>query len=373
MSHRTLAVSLSLFLAATVAADTKVIDRTVTGTPKLQSIDVIRFGPGGVLFVGDARGGQVLAVEIGGAAGKPGFSAAIPDLAGKLAARLGAPAKGIEIVDFAVHPVTHTAVVAVRLHKDRRSLLLTVDGAGKVGELPLENVPYARVRLLTQNKAALSRLTDLAWAGDRLLVAGLASEEFGSKIFTVPGPISHDSAAACYSTETFHVAHRRWETKAPMTALMPYEEGGKKYLAGSFACTPVVKYPLDGLEAGATVKGISMIEMGSGNRPITMLSYDKDGKGYVLMNTHRFHHARKAFGPSPYWTVRFERELLRGDNVNEKATWRINGKYEPVTERITLVPAFHGVVHMDRLGADRVLTLKEDGKGALSLVALPLP
>ena len=131
------------------------------------------------------------------------------------------------------------------------------------------------------------------------------------------------------------------------------------YLAGSFACTPVVKYPLDEIKEDNKVKGVSMIEMGNGNRPLNMFSYEKEGKGYVLMNTFRFHHKAKPFGPSPYWTVRFERDLLAGqDRVNEKAVRRLDGKFQPVTDRITLVPAFHGVVHMDLLGKDPALRYK---------------
>jgi hypothetical protein len=119
-----------------------------------------------------------------------------------------------------------------------------------------------------------------------------------------------------------------------------------------------------------------MIEMGSGNRPLNMFSYEKDGKSFVLMNTQRFFHARSPVGPSPYWTVVFDRDLLSGkEKVNEKALWRIDkkdSKLTPLTERIKVVEAFHGVVHMDKLDGERALAIKEDPKG-LTLVALKLP
>jgi hypothetical protein len=367
-----------LLMAANATAGTKVLDKTTSGTPTIQSMETIRFGPGGVLFIGDGKGAQVIAVEVPGEEGKAGFKEAIEKIDKQIADKLGAPVKGIEVVDLAVHPVSHIAFVLVRKQADRKTLLLTIDGSGKIGEFSLENVKYARVSLPLPNMSDLTTLTDLAWAGDRLLVAGLAKEKFASKIFSIPGPISHDAKASVFSTETYHVAHRRWETGAPMTVLMPYEEGGKKYLTGSFACTPVVKYPLDDLKPGDKVKGISMIEMGNGNRPRKMFSYEKDGKSYVLMNTFRmdFAHRSKPVGPSPYWTVRFERDLLNGSDegkVNEKAQWRIDKDFKPLTDRIKVVEPFHGVIRMDRLGDDRALTFKEDGKGGLTLVALALP
>ena len=366
-----------LLLAGVASADKSILDKTTTGTPILQSIDVVRFAPGGVLLIGDGRGSQVIAVELAEPVNKAGFNEEIARIDTKLAGKLGSPVKGTEIVDMAVNPVSHTAYIALRMQANRKPVILTIAGDGKIGELTLENVKYAKIDLPTGTKANLSKVSDLAWAGDRLLVAGLANEEFASKIFTVPAPLAHEAKAAVYSTETFHVAHNKWETRAPMTVLMPYEEEGKKFLAGSFACTPVVKYPLDDVKPGEKVKGISMIEMGSGNRPLNMFAYEKGGKSYVLMNTQRFHHARAPVGPSPYWTVVFERDLLSGkEKVNDKALWRIDkkdSKLTPLTDRIKVADDYHGVMHMDRLDSERALTIKDDGKGGLTLVALKLP
>jgi hypothetical protein len=348
-----------------------VLDKTTTGTPNVKSIDVIRFGPGGVLFIGDGRGGQVLAVAVGGKEAKAGFKESISGIDKKLAGKLGG--ESIDIVDLAVNPVTHIAFVAVR-HQGK-PVILTIDGDGKIDEFTLEGAKYAQVALPAEDKAPITRVTDVAWAGDRLLVAGLANEKFASKIFTVPGPLSHEAKASVYSTETFHVAHNRWETNAPMTVLMPYEEDGKKYVAGSFACTPVVKYPLEDLKPGDKVKGVSMIEMGNGNRPMNMFSYEKGGKNYVLMNTQRMQrfHDTKPVGPSPYWTVCFDRELLVGrEKINEKALWRVDRDLNPKTDRIRVVEDFHGVMHMDRLDAGRALTLKKD-KDGMTLAPLALP
>ena len=116
-----------------------------------------------------------------------------------------------------------------------------------------------------------------------------------------------------------------------------------------------------------------MIELGSGNRPLDMFVYEKNGKPFVLANTFRFHHSRKPFGPSPYWTVKFQQGLLVGDDsVNDKAVRRLKGGYQPATDKIELVEAYHGVMQMDLLGNTHSLAVRDTGKG-LDLVAIPLP
>src|SRR5690606_20709580 len=127
---------------------------------------------------------------------------------------------------------------------------------------------------------------------ERIVAAARCNEEFASKIFAAEAPLRHDASGQMYSAETYHVAHGKWETRAPMSVLIPYEEeDGSLSIVGAFSCTPVVKYPIESLQPGAKIKGISMIELGSGNRPLDMFAYNKaDGTPSVLTNTFRFHH-----------------------------------------------------------------------------------
>jgi hypothetical protein len=92
------------------------------------------------------------------------------------------------------------------------------------------------------------------------------------------------------------------------------------------------------------------------------------------MNTFRFHHSKKPFGPSPYWTVRIERKVLDEDEkVNENAARRLDAKLEPITEQMKYIDSYSGVVHMDKLDKDRALVLKQAAPGSLALEVLPLP
>jgi hypothetical protein len=77
--------------------------------------------------------------------------------------------------------------------------------------------------------------------------------------------------------------------------------------------------------------------------------------------------AVKDIGPSPYWTVKVNQDILtETSKVNQTAARR--GKTE---DRAQIIPEFSGVMLMDRLGTDRVLVVRE-GNG-VSLAALPLP
>jgi hypothetical protein len=374
VTARTALLAAGLLALAPFAGAADVIRNPTTGTPKIKSVDAIRFAPGGVLLIGDGPGSQLVAVDTGDVKPKPwAASTKVEKVDEKLAARLGAPAKAIEIKGMAVNPASQTVYFVVRKPAEKATVILTLDGSGAVAEFPLENVKHVAIPLPKGDTAPVTKITDLAWMGDRVLVGATASEEFASKVCSVPAPLDPKAAAVGFSTETYHVSHKKWETRAPMTALMPYELNGKKYVVGAFACTPVVRYPLDEVQPGAKVKGESVIELGSGNQPRAMFAYEKDGKAYVLMNTFRFHHKQRPFGWSPYVTFKMDLGLMgEGEKLNEKAVNRLAGA-KPATDRIAIVPEYEGTVHLDRLDKDRAVVVREEKDGGLTLAAVPLP
>lgn len=367
-----LLLAVPVLLLGQVASFADVLSKTVKGTPKIVRMDVISFAPGGVLLIGDGSGQQVVAVATGD---DDRGNSAVPEIKGfekELAGRLGVAAGDIEVVDMAVNPASGKVYFAVRKQDDKSYVIVRLGSTGNMELFSLKYVNHARVPLPKGEKAPVNRITDVAWAGGRLVAAARCNEEFASKIFATRGALNHNEQGQIYSAETFHVAHGRWETKAPMSVLIPYEEDGKHYIVGAFSCTPVVKYPLDALQPGAKIKGISMIELGSGNRPLDMFAYEKGGKGSVIANTFRFHHKKRPFGPSPYWAARFDDGLLADkEQVNEKAVRRIKGS-TPSTERIELVEDYHGIVQMDRLNDTHAVGLRE-AKGGTDLVLVALP
>ena len=365
MTRRTLLACLvTLSLTAFAQAD--------QGNPKLKSIEKISFGPDGLLLIGDSKGSQIVTVETGDLKETTWTKTEIADIDQLLAGKLGLMASDIQILKVAVNPASRKAYVAVRSMKSKQDILLTVDGTGKIEEFSLENVKFSRYPLAVNDKA-ITTITDITWAGDRVLAAVQASDKFAARIFLIL-PNAKDGAT-CYSTDTYHVAHSRWETNAPIRTIIPYEENGKKFLVGAFTCTPIVKYSLDEMQPNAMVKGSSIVELGSGNTPRDMFTYEKGGKKYILINTFRFQHKQNPVGPSPYWASRVDYDLLKEtENVNAKALWRIKGKASvDVTDRAVVAKDYFGVHHMSKLDNERALAIRENDTKGFDLRVLQLP
>ena len=271
-----------------------------------------------------------------------------------------------------VDPQSNLAYVAVRKLDGKKDLILTVDAAHKIREFPLENVEYARVRVSGDNKVNVSLITDIAWSGKSILVAVQADKTFGSQVLVVPAPLGTEIGnGRLFGTKTYHVAHGQWETNAPIRTLMPYKENGKNYVVGAFTCTPIVKYAIDDLKPEGRVEGVSVIELGNGNTPQDMFSYEKNGKSYILMSSSRNpKFAAKDTGPGKYWTVKVDQNILtETTKINQTAGRRDKG----TTDRAQIVPDYVGVMMMDRLGTEQALVIREGKEGAVNLAVLPLP
>ncbi len=86
------------------------------------------------------------------------------------------------------------------------------------------------------------------------------------------------------------------------------------------------------------------------------------------------HYKRLPIGPSPYWTVRIDYELLQeNQKINELALRRLDNKQKPATKIAQVMPNYHGVVHLDQLNNSEAVVVRTDDKGGMSLEVLPLP
>src|SRR5262249_50689072 len=168
----------------------------------------------------------------------------------------------------------------------KQDFIGTGDGKGKIQEYALDKVKFNRYKMPAEDKSGKIKVTDITFADGRILLAVQAGQTFSSKIYSIDTR-QDDAEPYWISTETFHVAHNKWETNAPIRTVIPYVENGKKYLVGAFTCTPIVKYSLDELKSGERVKGSSVVELGHGNTPLDMFVYEKGGKSYILMNNDR--------------------------------------------------------------------------------------
>lgn len=344
------------------------------GNPNLKSIGTLSFGPQGLLLVAEPRSAAIVAIDTGDTGPVMKLKQRVDDIAGLAAAGLGAPAGGVQIVAMAVNPASGKIYLSVVRTADKQVAILTIDADGKLQDLALDKATYVRVPLPSTETAKVQNISDLAFAKDRVLAAGQSNEEFSSKIYSLPIPLTHDGSAKVFSAETYHVAHGRWETKAPIQSFIPYEENGKHFVVGAFACTPIAKFPLDDIQSGGNIRGTSVMELGSGNKPLGMFTYDKGGKKWLVTNTYRMQFKKDLFGPSRYWGVRMEMSFLLENNnipINEKATRR-DEKEKSGPGGVEIMDELSGAVHIDKLNNDYMVVLRESGdKLNLEMAKLP--
>jgi hypothetical protein len=359
--------------AAPVAASA-LIESPQTGGLKLGSLSSISFGPEGLLLAAEPGTASIVAIQTGDTgAAKAVLKKAVPDIGAVIADGLGAKKEDITVKDMAVNPASGRIYLAVQRRPDNAVMIVTVDAAGKVSPLSLDPLPWVRVTLPGGTSSKVTNITDVAFDKDRVFATGTCNEEFASRIFTIPVPIKNGATANVFSAETYHVAHRKWETKAPIQSFVPYDSPDGTYVVGAFACTPVAKFKVDDIQSGAQVKGVSMVELGSGNRPLDLFSYtDKSGKDWLVVHTQRF--KQNAFGPSKMWGARISMDYLDGktpDKTNENAARRDEKQHEG-PEGIEIVDALFGAVQVDKLSNSEAVVLR-DNEGTLSLEVAALP
>lgn len=353
-------------------AASKYLNNVQKGNPGFKSVGKITFGPGGLLVVADPAKATITVIDTHDVGPLKKLEKKVPKIDVAVAASMGVEPNQLNIADMAVNSQSGKVYLSVQRKTDGQPAILVIDEKGKVKNLDLSEVDYIQVALPGGKDSKIRNITGVALASDRLLAAAQSNEEFANKIYSIPLPLTHGTSADIYSAETYHVAHRKWETKAPIQSFVPYSNKGKNYIVGAFSCTPIAKFPLDELQSGSKVKGTSVVELGSGNRPLDMLTYESDGKEWLLTNTFRFHWQKKGmFGPSKWWGVRVNMDYLDAEDINEEAARR-DVKQKQGPNGIEIVDQLFGAVHIDKLQKKEIVVLR-DNAGHLDLEIAELP
>jgi len=354
--------------AALAAAPARAADPSAglkTGTPDLKSAGPLAFGPDGVLFIGDTQGAALFAVDTGDRGPAKPEPIQVDDLAGKVAARLGTEPQKVMINDVAVNPASGKAYLSVSRGKgpDATPVILRVGADGKIDEVSLENVKFAKAEIPNPPSAGApakkgqsprgESITDLAYVDGRVFVAGLSNEEFSSRLISLPFPFAEQADGA--AIEIYHGAHGRFETKSPVRTFVAYTINSEPYLMAAYTCTPLVKVPVADLKPGAHVKGTTIAELGNRNRPLDMIVYQKGGKDFLLL-------ANSSRGVMKIPTE----GAATADGITKPVQGTKGLGYETVA-------ALKGVVQLDKLDKGHALVLVQADSGALDLKTVALP
>lgn len=337
------------------------------GTPDLQQAGPLAFGPDGVLFVGDARSAAVFAIDTGDASGDPSkVSINVEDLDSKIAGMLGTTPREVQINDAVVNPASGNVYVSVSRGRgpDAQPALFRVDGSGKISEVPLKDVAFAKADLPNapspggegRNDKRSQSITDLEFADGRVFIAGLSNEEFESTLRSVPFPFTAADRGA--GVKIYHGAHGKFETQSPVRTFTLFDIGGDLNLLAAYTCTPLVKFPVKDLQPGSQVQGTTIAELGNRNRPLDMFVYEKNGKDYILL-------ANNARGVMKITTDDIGEVQAITDPVRGGGTAGL--KYETIEE-------LKGIEQLDRLNENSaVILVRNEASGEASLKTIALP
>jgi hypothetical protein len=348
-----------------MASDSALLERTSAQRVHLKSASALAFAPNGVLLVGDGLGAAVYAYETGDLGPASSAPIQIDDLTGKIAALLGTTSDQIRVPDIAVNPASGAVYMAVArgAGADADHLVLKAGPGGELTELDLQTTPHTSVSLADQpdadkvdrrgNALRTDTITDLGYAGGKVIVAGLSNEEFASTLRAIPYPFPADGQRGA-AIEIWHGAHGQYETNAPIRTFIAYDFDGEAEILASYTCTPLVRIPVAKLTPGAKVMGMTIAELGNMNRPLDMIAYRKDGADHILM-------------------ANSNRGVMKLDASNL-------GDFGPITEKIAAtrgvpyetVGALQGVRRLDRLGEGHALAMVATGE-ALNLTTIALP
>ncbi len=348
MRTKLLVAALLLATAAPAYADD-----LKAGTPELKTATTLTFGPKGLLFVGDSVGATIYAIDTADTKPAGNKDLNVEKLSEKIADVLGGAA--VRITDVKVNPASGNVYASVAMGTGTGTpAIVKVARDGTVSSFALKNVPFASVKIpnpaTAGGKGPPQVITQMAFVQDKLIVAGLSSEEFASTLRVIPYPFKDADKGT--GIKIFHGAHNKLETNAPIRTFVAYKIGKEDNIMAAYTCTPLVKIPVADLKPGAKVNGTTIAELGNGNQPLDMIVYTKGGKDYLLVtNTNR--------GVMKIPTDSF----ATAEAITTKPATIPGGvKYESIKE-------LTDVVQMDKLNDDHALILLKNG----DLKTIPLP
>jgi hypothetical protein len=222
----------------------------------------------------------------------------IEGVGAKIAGLLGTTPDAVTINDMAVHPASQQVYFSVTRGQGAEavSVLLRMAADGSMEEVSLDGIHFSKAAI--SNAPAVdatdprgrslrtNSITDLAYSNGQVYVAGLSNEEFASNFRRLPFPFADKMEAS--SLEIFHVAHGQYETHAPIRTFMPFEVDGQSTILAAYTCTPLVAFPVEKLQNGTHVKGKTVAELGAGNSPLDIVSFEREGQARILVaNSNR--------------------------------------------------------------------------------------
>ena len=338
------------------------------GPVPLQMAGPMTFGPEGILFVGDPKSAAVFAINTGDREGSASSARyEIHDLDKQLAKALGG--SDVRINDLVVNPLSGSLYISASA--DGQAAVVRVHGA-ELQPLPISNIAFSEAKLPNppedkttgsgrrQRNPRNESITDLAFIDGRLIVSGAGGGTVGPRKRSPASLVSLDfpfrKADKGSEVEIYHGAHGGYESWSTVKTFIPFKIDGEAHLLTAHTCTPLVKFPVSDLTAGAELKGTTVAELGNRNQPLDMISYEKDGKNFLLLSN------------SARGVMKISTDGL-GSNAGITEPVRGGGV---AGQSYETVDSLQGVSQMDRLNDTHAVVIVDTNRGThLQTVALP--
>jgi hypothetical protein len=364
---RLLVSAIAAHSLVTLSAVAGLTDGMTEGAVTLKSAGPLAFAPDGILFVADTKSAAVVAIATGDTKAGESKAVKVEGLSQKVAALLGTSADQILINDMAVNPASKNVYLSVSRGRgpDAAPVIVRVKSGGEVEAMNLDKVKSSRAELPNppvdgvvgegrrQNNPRTESITDIAFLEDRVIVAGLSNEEFASTLRDIRFPFVKVEGGT--SVEIYHGAHGKFETRAPVRTFIPLIVGNEPSVLAAYTCTPLVQFPIRELKPGAKIKGKTIAELGNRNRPLDMISYQKDGKQYLLL-------ANSSRGIMKIPTA----GIVEVEGITEPVSGTKGLGYETIE-------AWKGIDQLDRLDDKNAMVLARGEGDALTLESRELP
>ncbi|MBX3444617.1 MAG: hypothetical protein KF774_19610, partial [Planctomyces sp.] len=244
--------------------------------------------------------------------------------------------------------------------------IVRVKSDGSVEAIALQGVGMARAELPDppqdelqgpegrRRNPRMESVTDLAFVDGQLLVSGRFGDQGRSGVQSIAYPFGEKVTLT--GIEIFHAAHGRYEDNAAVRVFIPFNINGEPHVLAGFTCTPLVKFPVNQLDGSDKVRGTTVAELGNRNQPLDMVSYEKDGRTYLLM-------ANSTRGMMKISTDNLERTDGLEDPVSGGGT---------AGQEFQKVEGMDNIRQLDKLDDSRAVVIDET-EGELMLMTIPLP
>jgi hypothetical protein len=361
----------SLLVRGSLAAAFATLAGIASAGP-VRSVGQMAFTDANTAVIADWRTGELHALQLpAAAAGAPAKPFNLKDVSRPIARALRTRPDALRFEDMAVRPGTELAYLTVSVDRGRAApapALVAINASGQVSVVnlakaphtsaPIKNAPTANKRLWRDTPEAAYTVTDMVFSNGKLYVAGLSNASFASTLRVFDFPFNGTATAT--SVEMYHAVHNQVESRAPIRKMAIATLNGEPSLVAAYTCTPLVTIALKDLKDGAHIVGKTIAELGWGNAPLDMVSFDAgQGPMILLTNSHR---------AADLMSVEALAQAAAKPGLATPIKWPTEPTLGPKTISIPMA----GVAQLDNQNKDWLVALRRnEASGKVGLVSVP--